>query len=218
MLPALLNSHYCFLSDYDHLACQSDHPLGCDCCRIEEPSIFCDIHSPEHFVKLSAPMSKQPPAPQHSRIPKYSRVPSDLAIRDALDDWHEEKTSSVYGWHHLCSIRPCIVMSDGTVDRIVDCTHHCKIQSLADLKKETGWIDVDQFGNEVIAIILRHVPLPASPFVSTPLRPTAMSGILNVADSPVSSRHPAVVLSVNGPSAKHVIRCSACGQDGHNGN
>ncbi|KAI5980764.1 P-loop containing nucleoside triphosphate hydrolase protein [Pisolithus albus] len=191
------------LADTDHLSCQSG---GCARCYIGEPIICCDIHNPDEFVELTTHMSKLPPAPQRSRIPKYTWVPSDFSLRDALDDWREEKTASVYGWHHLKDIGPCILMTDETVDRIVDCAHYHKIQTLADLKKETGWVDGEQYGNEIIAIIRRHAPPPTTLFASTPLGSATTSTILNT-DHSVSTL----------PLAKRANRCSACGQEGHNG-
>lgn len=160
-------------------------------------------------------MSKFPPAPQCSQICKYTRESSDRSLREALDDWHEEKTILEYGWPHLKDIGPCVIMTDETVDRIVDCAHYHKVQSLADLKKETGWVDADRFSNEIIELTNTHSPLPATPFVLTPLRPTTMSGILNV-DSPLSM-HPPSVPFVDRPPTKRAIRCSACSQEGHNG-
>ncbi|KIM61143.1 hypothetical protein SCLCIDRAFT_122899, partial [Scleroderma citrinum Foug A] len=202
------------LAEFDHLSCQSGQPLGCDCCHICEPVVFCDIHNPEEFIGQMAHMSKFPPAPQHSQIRKYTWESSDHSHHEALDNWHEEKTILEYGWPHLKDIGPCVIMTDETVNWIVDCAHYHKVQSLADLKKETGWVDIDQFSNEIIELINTHSPLPATPFVSTPLRPTTMSGILNV-DSPPSMHHPSVPF-VDRPPTKHAIRCSACSQEDHN--
>ncbi|KAG6380520.1 hypothetical protein JVT61DRAFT_8684 [Boletus reticuloceps] len=94
-------------------------------------------------------------------------------------------------------------MCNATVERIVDCAHHHKIQSILELKKETAWLDTDQFGNKVIYLIQRHAAPPASPFTCTPLRPT-MSSTANTICLPEY------------PLAQRKNKCSACGKEGHN--
>ena len=133
-------------------------------------------------------------------------------LLDALDDWREVKTITVYGWARLNSFGPSLIMPNATVDRIVDAAHHHKIRTIQELKKETGWTDADQFGTEVISIIEKHAAPPSLPFASTPLRPSTTA--LNTAQ-PSPSR-----LQVPAPSSgasKRRNKCSACGEEGHNG-
>ncbi|KIJ14139.1 hypothetical protein PAXINDRAFT_79821 [Paxillus involutus ATCC 200175] len=120
----------------------------------------------------------------------------------ALQDWRESKTTLVYGWASLNDHGPSLIMPNSTLDRIIDCAHHRKIQTHQDLKRETGWTDSDQFGNEVIALIQRHATPRPSLFASTPLRPSTMTTLsaTNLPPSPTKRRN----------------RCGACGQEGHN--
>lgn len=110
--------------------------------------------------------------PQHSHIAKYEKTANDFTFQDALEEWHEQMIVEVYGWYHLNDLSPTVVMSNAMLDRIVDCVHYHKIQNVLNLKKETGWMDVENFGKKVIAIIKKYVPLPHSVlFTTTPLRP-----------------------------------------------
>ncbi|KAI6123009.1 hypothetical protein EDD17DRAFT_1780857 [Pisolithus thermaeus] len=87
----------------------------------------------------------------------------------ALEEWREQTTAAVYGWHHLYDIGPSIMMCSAMLECIVDCAHHHKLSSIQDLKRETGWPDADQYRGEILSLIQRHVAPLASPFVSTPL-------------------------------------------------
>jgi len=110
-------------------------------------------------------------APQRSRLPQYTHCKQDFLLIDALEDWHEMKTTVVHGWTSLRDLGPSLIMTNATLERIVDCAHHRKILSVQDMRRETGWSGADQFGLEIIAIIQKHAaPLP-SPFISSPLRP-----------------------------------------------
>ncbi|KIK96814.1 hypothetical protein PAXRUDRAFT_10564 [Paxillus rubicundulus Ve08.2h10] len=114
--------------------------------------------------------SKPLAPPACSCLPKYDRTQHDYTLLDAIGQWQEQTTASVYGWHHLNGMGPSILMCNAIVERIVDCAHHCKIASVQELKREMGWSDADQFGGEVITLIQRHAAPLATPFVSTPLR------------------------------------------------
>ena len=149
-------------------------------------------------------------------------------LEDALDEWRDAKTISIYGWARWDNLGPSLVMPTSILDRIVDCAHRQKITTAHDLKKETGWTDAEQFSEEIIAIIKRcTAPLPL-PFASTPLRPStsntvniqvpATSSLLNPAAQPEPSV--SVVLSPTSAALPHrraPIKCGACGKEGHNG-
>ncbi|KAG1880833.1 hypothetical protein F4604DRAFT_1578316 [Suillus subluteus] len=133
----------------------------------------------------------------------------DNEAADALDDWREQKTISTYGWSHLNDLGPSLVLPNCTLDRIVDCAHHRKINSILDLKKETGWTDSDRFGNEIITLIQRHAPPIASPFVTMPLSYPSTGNV------PVLAT-PCPAARTNAPTLKHKNKCSACNNEGHN--
>ncbi|KAG1764631.1 hypothetical protein EDD22DRAFT_775836, partial [Suillus occidentalis] len=159
-------------ADSDHLDCNTEQPSGCQrCCLSQLTSICCDIHHLNHFTQYTARIKKPTMMPQHSHIAKYKKTTNNFTFQDALDEWCEQKTVKVYGWYHLNDLSPTVVILNTMLDHIVDYVHYHKIQNVLDLKKKTGWMDVKNFGEEVIAIIKKYVPPPHSVlFVTTPLR------------------------------------------------
>ncbi|KIK77933.1 hypothetical protein PAXRUDRAFT_165375, partial [Paxillus rubicundulus Ve08.2h10] len=149
---------------------------------------------------------------------QYTKGKHDFDLVNTLNNWQEAKTTTIFGWTSLNDHGPSLIMSNATLDRIVNCAHHCKIHTAQDLKWETGSMDTKGFGMEVVAIIQRHaLPLP-SPFVSTPLRPTSSNNISITShlrpptlSSPISHMIP----SLNIP--KQCNKFSACGHECHNG-
>jgi hypothetical protein len=172
--------------------------------------ICCDIHHPDHFSIYSSPADESSVMLHRSHLPKYTKQASDLDLQDVLDDWREQKTISTYGWSHLSDLGPSLVLPNCMLDRIIDCAHHHKINSILDLKKETGWMDSDRFGNEIITLIQRHAPPTTSPFVTTPLRHPSTGSV------PVLAT-PCPTARTNAPNLKHKNKCSACNNEGHNG-
>ncbi|KIK12430.1 hypothetical protein PISMIDRAFT_120902 [Pisolithus microcarpus 441] len=129
---------------------------------------------------------------------------------NAAEEWREQTTSAVYGWHHLNDIGPCIVMCNATLERIVDCAHHHKISTIQDLKRETTWLDADQYGGEVLSLIRRHAAPLVSLFISTPLRETmSPSNVLTTSHASPSPTPNSII-------TRRKAKCSACGQEGHN--
>ncbi|KIK73188.1 hypothetical protein PAXRUDRAFT_123326, partial [Paxillus rubicundulus Ve08.2h10] len=115
------------------------------------------------------------------------------------------KTTTIFGHASLNDLGPSLIMPDAILDRIVDAAHHCKVNSIQDLKRETGWTDSYAYGDDVVTIIRRHaIPLP-SPFVTTPLRLNASTSIAGPSD-----QHSCIT------ATKRCNKCSACGQEGHN--
>ncbi|KAG1806002.1 uncharacterized protein BJ212DRAFT_1283124, partial [Suillus subaureus] len=202
-------------ADFDHLNCDPEHIIGCSHCLVLQPMICCDIHHPNHFSTCSSPTDELSATSQHSCIPKYKQEASDLALLDALYDWHEEKTISIYGWAHLSDLSPSLVLPNSMLDHIIDCIHHHKIHSVLELKKETWWMDADRFGNEVVLLIQMLAPPGASPFAITPLSCTSSATNTNVPPSTPSTPSPCLATTSNAPKPKN--KCSTCSQKGHNG-
>ncbi|KAG1736671.1 P-loop containing nucleoside triphosphate hydrolase protein [Suillus paluster] len=191
-------------ADSDHLDCNTEQASGCERCCLSQPTICCDIHHPDHFTQYTSHIEKPTTMPQRCRITKYEKTTKDFTFQDALDEWREQKTVEVYGWYHLNDLGPTVVMPNAMLDRIVDCVHHHKIQNILDLKKETGWTDVENFGEEVITLIKKYMPLPHPVlFTTTPLtRP-----------GPVQ---PQPLAPVPAAVERRRNRCSACSLEGHN--
>ncbi|KAI6097400.1 hypothetical protein EV401DRAFT_1879803, partial [Pisolithus croceorrhizus] len=189
----------------DHHECNRDNAQGCLRCHIMEPVICCDIHNPPEFASYDTPNPKAPQAAQHSCLPKYMKDKSDLDLENALLDWHEEKTAAVYSWACLFDNGP-MVMTNSTLDHIVDCTHHHKIQTPQDLKRETTWADSNLYASEVLSLIERHAALHKSLYISTPLRQLSASVSASVSASTLPTL----------PAKRRATKCSTCGQEGHN--
>ncbi|KAI6003799.1 hypothetical protein EDD15DRAFT_2155988 [Pisolithus albus] len=209
-------------AESDHHECDSVDTHGCSRCNIMEPPTCCDIHSPSDFSSYETCVPKATRATQRSRLPKYTKDKYDYALETSLLDWCDEKTAAVYGWACLNDDGP-VIMSDYTLDRIVDCAHHRKIETCQDLKRETGWMDSELYGDEVLSLIRRHAPPLPSVFISTPLGRGATSSITTPTVAPLPQLQlPATSSIANSGSPlpitrKRASRCSACGQEGHNG-
>ncbi|KAI5980651.1 hypothetical protein EDD15DRAFT_2187261 [Pisolithus albus] len=194
-------------AESDHHECNSIDTHGCSRCGVMDPSTCCDIHNPSDFTSYESRVPKVPRATQRSRLPKYTKDKYDYALENSLLDWCEQKTATVYGWAGLNNDGP-VIMSDSTLDRIIDCAHHRKIETCQDLKREMGWMDSDLYGDEVLALIRRHAPPLPSVFVSTPLSRGTTSSITTPTVVPLPQLQLPTTLRPN--------KCSACGQEGHN--
>jgi len=209
------------IADLDHIDCNRDQPEGCTRCRVTLPSICCDIHNAGDFMSYTSDSIAKPMrAPQRSHLPQYTHCKQDFLLIDALEDWREMKTTVVHGWTSLRDLGPSLIMTNATLEWIVDCAHHHKILSVQDMRRETGWPGADQFGLEIIAIIQKHAaPLP-SPFVSSLLRPaitTAPDATRSHLTAPsLATNSSPCQLQMPGLPTRHRSKCSACGQEGHN--
>ncbi|KAI6000634.1 hypothetical protein EDD15DRAFT_2193205 [Pisolithus albus] len=222
-------------AESDHHECNNSEMSGCPRCNIVAPSTCCDIHNPSAFASFDPHLPKPARASPRSRLPKFTKDKYDYKLEGALLDWREDKTVAVYGWACL-SDHGAVVMTSTTLNRIVDCAHHRKIQTLEDLKRETGWMNSDRYGDEVIRLIQQHAAPTTSLLISTPLRlrgtalvseetatPSSSSQFTPSSSHftpPSSSSHLTAVFSATGDSSnipmKCRSRCSACGQEGHN--
>ncbi|KAG1857236.1 hypothetical protein C8R48DRAFT_607597 [Suillus tomentosus] len=201
-------------AESDHHKCNTSLKTGCLRCLIMPPSICCDIHTPEHFTSFMSIIPKSTKQSSCSRITKFSMASIDFKLVDALEDWREDTTQKLYGQAHLHDLGPGLVMPNDILDCIVDCAHFHKIKSPTDLLKETHWSGVDEHGDDIVALILRVSPLPSpsTPFISTPLQPRQVSSNTTTTSALLFHDH------VQGfPVSKRKARCSACGEEGHNG-
>lgn len=130
-----------------------------------------------------------------------------------MDLWHEIHNWRVaeaiarYSEAHLLSLGPALVMSDRLLDRIVHGAHDGKIKTVGELRKETRWEEVDEYGEAIINILCRHLPQAAIIDARTPFNDrTALT--INVPD--------AVPSAISASRSGQVQRCSLCGQAGHN--
>jgi hypothetical protein len=105
----------------------------------------------------------------------------------------------------LQDMGPSMIMHDGDLQRIVDAAHHGKITDLEQLLRYTRWPLVRVYGEEVLSIIKRFQPAPATPFSTrTPLQPRAQ---LNSSADPEATS----------TKIKRRNKCGACNHEGHIG-
>ncbi|KAJ6570683.1 P-loop containing nucleoside triphosphate hydrolase protein [Mycena sp. CBHHK59/15] len=156
----------------DHKECRADLPDGCLRCVSKTPLICCELCTPAHFESFAiVDLPKVPPIPSKSRIRPYKAEASDMDLRDALHQFRRTATETKFSRAVLKNSGPGLVMSNEVLQRIVDCAHVYKIQSIEQLARETRWAGATEFGFEVVALINEHRPVPTPPILltSTPL-------------------------------------------------
>ncbi|KAG2344669.1 hypothetical protein BDR05DRAFT_947343 [Suillus weaverae] len=160
-----------------------------------------------HFDNASA-------VPYRSRLTKHEMGPKEHELCDSLEDWQEAATERIYGGSNLNDYGPSLVMPDSVLDCIVDCAHYKKIVTIDDLRKETQWSGVDQFGGDVIAVIhcIIPVPIPVPVFTSNPLQPLPRQSVNITSLNTQAAAHPLAPTVTNQKQS----RCSACNLEGHN--
>lgn len=193
----------------DNFICQPDLPAGCPRCAYQISAVCCELCSPIFFKDFGqVDLPKKKAAALRSRIKDYEASTAELSLRDALHVFRRETTTSRFGWATLSDMGPSIIMSDAILQRIVDCAHDFKIDSVQSLIKETRWLNAQMHGTEVISLIQRHCPkpIPVPLFSSTPLRPMQPPSL------PLHGLSTANLVPI-----KHIQRCGKCGATTHNG-
>ncbi|TFK59388.1 hypothetical protein BDN72DRAFT_780824, partial [Pluteus cervinus] len=175
----------------DHLLCDPEPENGCPRCSPKHAATAdcCDNCNScafeKYTVKPDPPISGQ----RRTSKKKYDMNDKDLALRGAIEVWREieaeEKLGSV-----IEDDGATYFMADEVVDCIVRCSHHGKIKTLEDLKREVEWNSdwLVEYADKLISIIMLHNP-------------------------PAASVKPG--LNPSNQSVPTVRRCSACKQVGH---
>ncbi|KAK7015396.1 P-loop containing nucleoside triphosphate hydrolase protein, partial [Favolaschia claudopus] len=155
----------------DHSQCRQDLPGGCPRCVANIPRVCCELCNPAYFESFAmVDLPKPPPIPHKSRIAKYESEARDMKLRNALHEFRRDATRRKFSRAVLKNSGPGVVMSNEVLQRIVDCAHWYKIQTLEHLEKETRWAGAAEFGADVLALIDMYSPRPVPPEPeSTPL-------------------------------------------------
>ncbi|KAJ7254282.1 P-loop containing nucleoside triphosphate hydrolase protein [Mycena rebaudengoi] len=183
-----------------HVECP-DIAGGCPRCKIPVSDVCCELCSPDDFADFARVNTIKPkPQPARSRIGAFEAEPADTALRAALNLFRKERTIEILGRASYRIHGAGAIMSDEVLYRIVDCAHFGKIQTTADLLKETNWHRTTDDGAKVLALITLHRPLPPPISIPTtsPLRAATISN--NVA-------------ATSAPKKRN--KCSKCGLEGH---
>ncbi|KAJ7169359.1 hypothetical protein C8R43DRAFT_876497, partial [Mycena crocata] len=189
----------------DHLACRPDLEGGCTRCKIAPSSICCALCTPnefEDFARVNLPKNKQ--QPKRTNIANYKADRVDFALRDDLIAFRKSRTVELRGTAYYRNLGGAYIMPDEVLQRIVDCARSHKVQTTADLLKETRWHRVPEDGEQVLALILQHRPPPPPPTVTA--SPTPLRTATNITASAPQT-----------PSTPSIRRCSKCGLLGHIG-
>ncbi|KAK7032884.1 ATP-dependent DNA helicase RecQ [Favolaschia claudopus] len=119
-----------------------------------------------------------------------------MALRAALHSFRKSRTAEVFGPFHFRKHGAGGIMANEVLDRIADCAHFHKIQTTADLARETDWHRITEDGTQILALITQHRPIPV------PAAPTP---------------RPLLPLNTNTPvySTPKNRKCSKCGLSGH---
>jgi hypothetical protein len=189
-----------------HLECRPDVPGGCTRCKISDSELCCELCTPDDFTdfaRVDIPKPKQ--QPQRSRIAAFTTASADMALREALHRFRKERTNEVLGPFSFRKHGAGAIMSDDVLSRIADCAHFHKIQTTADLLRETRWHRAAEDGAKVLVLISQHLPIPPPPQPSISFTTPLRAGIISNNASPTS------------PSTPKNRRCSKCHLLGHIG-
>ncbi|KZP32768.1 hypothetical protein FIBSPDRAFT_722178 [Athelia psychrophila] len=191
-------------TESDHLDCNPHTPnnTGCLRCIVRKPQVCCELCDPATFKDFARVDVEGRKCLRRNRahVPKYDTQPHDMQLRKALHQFRKDETIKTFNLATLKNLGPSIVMSNKTLDRIVDCAHIHKITTISQLKHETQWSRADTYGVAVIALIVVHSP-------SIPPVPARAPAIL-IQPSPTNG----LVTPVTAITPK---KCSSCKALGH---
>ncbi|KAJ3490738.1 hypothetical protein NLI96_g1233 [Meripilus lineatus] len=98
---------------------------------------------------------RRPPIRQGSVLPYcYLRDDRDFALSDSLKAWRNAVALARYG-PDLARM-PGIasyVLSDHSLERIVDCAHFHRLQSPVDLLVETQWMEAIAMADDILGLV-----------------------------------------------------------------
>ena len=134
----------------------------------------------------SAPATK----PSKSSLKKYKKGEREQRLSQALNAWRQRVTVEKYGEAILRDVGSSLVLPNELLERLVDCSHYGKITNMEQLGKEVDWILADEYGPEVVRLIMDvcppqprkrgRRPKKTAPGGTTARRPLAENGqILN---------------------------------------
>lgn len=92
-------------------------------------------------------------ASQIKKVDSMLKTAYDLA--DCLHSYRQKRMREKFGEAMLNDLGPRAILPDGVIQRLVECTEAKKILLVDDIKKETKWKEVHEYGQDVLEIILR---------------------------------------------------------------
>jgi hypothetical protein len=189
----------------------------CDRCTHHPPPICCDLCD-LHAIQLLIPglnlvqlAIKATCKPKQVKVAPHPRNMTEQSLQHDLDVWRARKARQCFG--DIDFFTPNVFLHTYVMLRVINLAHAHKLHTTDDLKNQTSWCFADEYGDELISLVLKHYPIapPAtqnstSLFISTPLHSRATNA--NDAATTTSS-----VLSST--KSRTQPRCGNCGVLGH---
>ena len=161
-------------------------------------------------------------------------MPIDMDLHQALHQFRKDCMSTKYGAAMLKDLGPSLILSNEILQRIIDAAHAGRIATVGDIKREVKWSRVDEFGEDVVRIVLAHpTPLPAPPRTSTPVRarlkevthplfalapaPLRLATSETIRTTVDTNLSLGATPSLATNKSKRVYTCGICGIQGHTG-
>jgi hypothetical protein len=206
---SLLCSHAFYITTStasDHKACLPDDPSGCQRCIISASLICCKLCSPRIFEDFAVvDLSLRPkPRPGRSRIQSFKPNSHDMDLRNALHDFRKQRTIDKFGLPALKNNGPGMIMTNQTLQRIIDCAHCGKITDSDELAKETHWTRAGEYGKEILSLIKAHQQ-PLTPSTADSLAPVSATTSNHQPDVPMKTTKKRVCSKCQG--IDHIGEC-----------
>lgn len=99
-----------------------------------------------------------PPRKKKSSLKEYKRGEPEVRLARALNNWRQATTAAKYGEAILKDMGSSVVLTNGQLERLVDCAHFGKVTTMDQLNREVQWSSADEFGQDVLNIILAECP------------------------------------------------------------
>jgi hypothetical protein len=176
--------------------------MCCRRCTPDRSHVCCDICSDAtlsvNLLPTQAPSSMR--AKRKIKIPEHEMTSGEHRLREKLREWREFQMVEE-GLDSDVFFGPQVIMSNKTLDRIVDLAYAFKLPDVTSLCQQTDWCHVNEYGTKIIDIVLACIPTHPTPVLAPSTRQN-----LSTPSSPQAAA----------PS-KRQNRCRACQGVGHNG-
>lgn len=162
-----------------HLLCDDTSPEGCSRCSPKVSRICCDLCHPHSFTNVAPiviPTSSR--GPNRTNVKQYDAAEHDRELFSELQKWRDEKAMVALGYATFEEWGAEMFMSDETLQRLVDCAHVGKLQTVEAIHRETHWRKdhIAKFSPSLLEIITLCAPAPSVPPVKSTTRNCSACG------------------------------------------
>ncbi|KAE9409897.1 hypothetical protein BT96DRAFT_984237 [Gymnopus androsaceus JB14] len=180
VMDAFVNAEsqgYCprqVLDEYYHNDCAMEFHCHCNGrCSKRISHVCCSVCNPESdtFAMQDLPsLPTKKRGKNRIKLEPYDMEDADYDFRDDLNKWRHRVL--VESFQDDVFYGAELILPNGVRDRIVNLVHYGKLGSVQTLVEQTKWNDAQNYGAEIMAIIMKHHP-PPPPLPSTPA-PTSL--------------------------------------------